>query len=92
MIKHAQQHDDHVLCGGIKPDNISAPFSISNLIIFFFLFFFLLSINQIDECHISQDQTQKINFLRDPLLEDRFIHLFNKNTYNYFKVNKQNNI
>ena len=37
-----------------------------------------LSINQIDECHISQDQTQKINFLRDPLLEDRFIHLFNK--------------
>ena len=59
---------------------------------FFFFTFFLLSINQIDECHISQDQTQKINFLRDPLLEDRFIHLFNKNTYNYFKVNKQNKI
>ena len=57
-----------------------------------FFFTFLLSINQIDECHISQDQTQKINFLRDPLLEDRFIHLFNKNIYDYFKVNKQNKI
>jgi len=41
----------------------------------FFLFF---SINQIDECHISQDQSQKLNYLRDPLPEDRFIHLFNK--------------
>jgi len=59
---------------------------------FLLLYFFLLSINQIDERHISQDQAQKINFLRDPLLEDRFIHLFNKNTYNYFKVNKQNKI
>ena len=35
-LQHAQQHDDHVLCGGIKTDNISAPFSISNLIIYFF--------------------------------------------------------
>jgi hypothetical protein len=26
------------------------------------LYFFLLSINQIDECHISQDQTQKNKF------------------------------
>jgi len=53
---------------------------------------FLPSINQIDECHISQDQSQKLNYLRDSLPEDRCIHLFNKNTYNYFKVNKQNKI
>jgi len=42
-------------------------------------FFTLLSINQIDECHISQDQTQKLNFLRDPFPKEMFIHLF-KNT------------
>ena len=47
----------------------------NNPFILLILFFFLLSINQIDERHISQDQTQKINFLRDPLLEDRFIGL-----------------
>jgi hypothetical protein len=40
---------------------------------------FFFSINQIDECHVSQDQSQKLNYLRDPLPEDRFIHLFNKN-------------
>jgi hypothetical protein len=39
-------------------------------------FLFFISINQIDECHISQDQSQKLNYLRDPLPEDRFIHLF----------------
>ena len=39
----------------------------------------ILSINQIDDNHISQDQSQKLNLLRDPLPEDRFIHLFNNN-------------
>ena len=43
---------------------------------YFILFF---SIKQIDECHICQDQSQKFNYLRDPLPADRFIHLFNKN-------------
>jgi hypothetical protein len=43
-----------------------------------FLFFFFQK-KQIDECHISQDQYQKLNYLRDPLPEDRFIHLFHKN-------------
>ena len=44
-----------------------------------YLYLLLLSINQIDKCHISQDQTWKINFLRNPLPEDMFIHLFNTN-------------
>ena len=42
------------------------------------LLLFFISINKIDECHISQDQSQKLNYLRDPLPEDRFIHLFEK--------------
>ena len=50
-------------------------------------FFTLLSIKQIDECHITQDQTQKLNFLRDPFPEEMFIHLFNKK-YKYSKAKK----
>ncbi len=47
----------------------------------------ILSIKQIDEYHISQDQSQKLNLLRDPLPEDRFIHLFKTKNY-YFKAKK----
>ena len=46
----------------------------------------ILSINQIDDNHISQDQSQKLNLLRDPLPEDRFIHLFNKKEKKNFKA------
>jgi hypothetical protein len=35
----------------------------------FYLLFTLLSINQTDKYHISQDETQKINFLRGLLPE-----------------------
>ena len=57
-------------------------------------FFIIISINQIDECHISQDQSQKLNYLRDPLPEDRFIHLFKKYIYlsKYKYLSKENKI
>ena len=40
-------------------------------------FFFFFSINQIEECYISQDQSQKLNYLRHPLPEDRFCEVPN---------------